>query len=75
MPDKFGFDHYGNGVRCIDCGAGGPIWKWKSRDRELHYAKHESARARAQRAQAKKAQRERVRLLKQINKLRQEARQ
>ena len=32
MPDRHGFNHLGQAVRCIDCPTGGPIWQWP-RDR------------------------------------------
>jgi len=48
MPDRFGFDHLGVDVRCIevDCGEGGPMHAWPERRRERHFAAHARVRAR-----------------------------
>lgn len=42
MPDRYGFDHLGDEVRCIEdgCGAGGPRYAWTEMARALHYRDH-----------------------------------
>lgn len=58
MPDRYGFDHLGDEVRCIeeDCGARGPLWVWTIPKRARHRAAHERAR----RAQIEREQRARL---------------
>lgn len=48
MPDRYGFDHLGADVRCIeiDCGQGGPMHAWPERRRERHFEAHARVRAR-----------------------------
>jgi hypothetical protein len=41
MPDRFDFDHLGERVRCIWCGAGGPVWRWRDDRREAHSRSHD----------------------------------
>ena len=36
MPDRNGFNLLGDSVRCIECEAGGPIWRWPERKRRRH---------------------------------------
>lgn len=42
MPDKFGFDHLGEQVRCIQpgCEVGGMVGKWSSERRLEHLREH-----------------------------------
>jgi hypothetical protein len=40
MPDRYGFNLLGDTVRCIDCPAGGPIWRWPERKRLRHAHRH-----------------------------------
>ena len=40
MPDRYRFDHLGDGVRCIDCPQGGPIWRWPEHKRARHARSH-----------------------------------
>src|SRR5215211_4235722 len=48
MPDRHGFNLLGETVRCIDCDAGGPLWRWPERKRRRHASRHRpSARRRA----------------------------
>ncbi len=49
MPDRHGFNLLGETVRCIDCEAGGPLWRWPERKRRRHASRH---RARARRRTA-----------------------
>ena len=46
MPDRHGFNHLGQDVRCIEdgCDAGGPLHEWPERKRARHQAAHERAR-------------------------------
>jgi hypothetical protein len=41
MPDRYGFDHLGDEVRCIDCPAGGPLGRWPEYRRCQHAHTHE----------------------------------
>jgi hypothetical protein len=43
MPDRHGFNLLGDGVRCIDCETGGPIWCWPERRRRRHARSHRAA--------------------------------
>lgn len=43
MPDRYGFNHLGTDVRCIDCPEGGPVWSWPPERREHHAASHQPA--------------------------------
>ncbi|MGH2797729.1 MAG: winged helix-turn-helix domain-containing protein [Thermoleophilaceae bacterium] len=43
MPDRHGFDQLGETVRCIDCPAGGPLWRWPERKRRRHALRHRPA--------------------------------
>ena len=48
MPDRHGFNLLGETVRCIDCEAGGPLWRWPERKRRRHASRHRPfARSRA----------------------------
>jgi hypothetical protein len=40
MPDRHGFNHLGDSVRCIDCPAGGPLGHWPERKRAQHARTH-----------------------------------
>jgi hypothetical protein len=40
MPDKHGFNHLGDDVRCIDCPTGGPLGQWPERTRAQHAYTH-----------------------------------
>jgi hypothetical protein len=40
MPDRHGFNLLGETVRCIDCQAGGPLWRWPERKRRRHASRH-----------------------------------
>lgn len=40
MPDKYGFNHLGDNVRCIDCPTGGPIGHWPEHKRAKHACSH-----------------------------------
>lgn len=43
MPDRYGFDHLGHEVRCIDCPSGGPLWQWPEQERYQHALTHTPA--------------------------------
>jgi len=40
MPDKHGFNHLGDDVRCIDCPTGGPLGRWPEHKRAQHARTH-----------------------------------
>ena len=40
MPDKHGFNHLGDTVRCIDCPTGGPLGHWPEHKRSRHARTH-----------------------------------
>jgi hypothetical protein len=40
MPDKHGFNHLGDDVRCIDCPTGGPLGNWPEHKRARHARTH-----------------------------------
>ena len=40
MPDKHGFNHLGDTVRCIDCPAGGTLGHWPEHKRAQHARRH-----------------------------------
>ena len=40
MPDRYGFNHLGASVRCIDCPEGGPLWTWPEERRYEHARTH-----------------------------------
>jgi hypothetical protein len=40
MPDRYGFNHLGDNVRCIDCSTGGPIGHWPEQKRAKHACSH-----------------------------------
>jgi hypothetical protein len=40
MPDRHGFNHLGDNVRCIDCPAGGPLGHWPEHKRARHARTH-----------------------------------
>ena len=40
MPDKHGFNHLGDNVRCIECPAGGPLGHWSEHKRAEHARTH-----------------------------------
>ena len=40
MPDRYGFDHLGDQVRCIDCPTGGAIGHWPEPKRAAHACGH-----------------------------------
>jgi hypothetical protein len=42
MPDRYGFNLLGDSARCIDCPAGGPIWRWPERKRSRHARTHQT---------------------------------
>jgi hypothetical protein len=43
VPDRHGFNLLGETVRCIDCPAGGPLWRWPERKRRSHARSHRPA--------------------------------
>ena len=43
MPDHHGFNLLGETVRCIDCEASGPLWRWPERKRRRHARRHHPA--------------------------------
>jgi hypothetical protein len=43
VPDRHGFNLLGETVRCIDCPAGGPLWRWPERKRRRHARSHAPA--------------------------------
>jgi hypothetical protein len=43
MPDRHGFNLLGERVHCIDCPAGGPLWRWPERKRRRHARTHRPA--------------------------------
>jgi hypothetical protein len=43
VPDRHGFNLLGETVRCIDCPAGGPLWRWPERKRRRHARSHRPA--------------------------------
>lgn len=45
MPDKHGFNHLGDDVRCIDCPTGGPLGRWPEHKRARHARTHGRATA------------------------------
>jgi len=57
MPDRHGFNLLGETVRCIDCEAGGPLWRWPERKRRRHASRHHT------RARRRAADRRRQRVL------------
>src|SRR5260221_8078307 len=40
MPDRYGVNHLGDNVRCIDCPTGGPIGHWPEHKRARHGRMH-----------------------------------
>ncbi len=40
MPDRHGFNHLGDDVRCIDCPTGGPLGQWPEHKRARHARSH-----------------------------------
>ena len=42
MPDRYGFDHLGNNVRCIqpECEAGWRIFEWDESRKKVHFLTH-----------------------------------
>ena len=40
MPDRHGFNHLGDDVRCIDCPTGGPLGRWPEHKRAQHARGH-----------------------------------
>jgi hypothetical protein len=40
MPDRHGFNHLGDDVRCIDCPTGGPLGHWPEHKRARHARVH-----------------------------------
>jgi hypothetical protein len=40
MPDRHGFNHLGDDVRCIDCPTGGPLGQWPEHKRARHARAH-----------------------------------
>jgi HB1, ASXL, restriction endonuclease HTH domain len=40
MPDRHGFNHLGDDVRCIDCPTGGPLGHWPEHKRARHARTH-----------------------------------
>ena len=57
MPDKHGFNHLGDSVRCIDCPTGGPLGHWPEHKRARHArtrkAKREGEQARGSKARTR----------------------
>lgn len=45
MPDRYGFNHLGDTMRCIDCPTGGPIWRWPEHKRSRHARRRHARRA------------------------------
>jgi hypothetical protein len=43
VPDRYGFNHLGDNVRCIDCPTGGPIGQWPEPKRAHHARTHGNA--------------------------------
>jgi hypothetical protein len=43
MPDRHGFNLLGETVRCINCPASGPLWRWPERKRRRHARSHRPA--------------------------------
>ncbi len=43
MPDRHGFNHLGDHVRCIDCPTGGPLGRWPEHKRAQHAHSHRRA--------------------------------
>jgi hypothetical protein len=41
MPDRYGFNHLGDDVRCIDCPTGGPLGRWPEHKRAAHAHTHQ----------------------------------
>jgi hypothetical protein len=41
MPDRYGFNHLGDEVRCIDCPSGGPLGRWPEPKRAAHAHTHQ----------------------------------
>lgn len=74
MPDRYGFDTLGDKRRCIHCEEGGYAWEWDEKARARHFARHERARQLAARARQDELRREAKRRLREINRLRREAR-
>lgn len=69
MPDHERMDHLGPTLRCIDCGM--TFRPWQHAERTAHYRAHERER----RSEAAKRRRENVKRLKQMTRLRREARE
>jgi hypothetical protein len=40
VPDRYGFNHLGDNVRCIDCTTGGPLGRWPEPKRATHAHSH-----------------------------------
>jgi hypothetical protein len=77
MPDRYGFNHLGDDVRCVveGCEIGGPLTKWPVRLRDAHYRMHQREIERAAKQAARQRQREATARLREVARLRKEARQ
>lgn len=72
MPDRYGFEHLGAEVRCIDCGERGPVWRLTEHERRNHRKRHEVERRRAAEARARELQQQATERLQLVNQLRRE---
>lgn len=68
MPDRYGFNHLGHEVACIDCGARGTWGEWDDKRRLKHFEAHEKDRRLAQEREARRRAREARRLAQQARK-------
>ena len=76
MPDRYGFDHLGDDVRCVveGCEIGGPLHRWPVRPRDSHFRMHQREIERAAKQAARQREREGAARLRAIARLRAEAR-
>jgi hypothetical protein len=78
MPDKYGFDHLPRRrevqVRCVECGFQGPIYRLPVGVRAAHARTHEREAEREEEKKRRQLQRERIARIREINRLRREAR-
>ena len=54
MPDRHGFNLLGDSVCCIECEAGGPIWRWPEHKRRRHARGHHTAARTARRTELRR---------------------
>jgi HB1, ASXL, restriction endonuclease HTH domain len=54
MPDRHGFNLLGDSVRCIECEAGGPLWRWPECKRRRHARGHHTAARTARRTELRR---------------------